>query len=138
MARRFILSDDLTGEEVDGVLTHVFMVDNVFYEFDFAPASMTKFEKAMAPYIKVMRETRRITATAKGEASEAERIRQWAKANGMEVAERGRLSEDIVEAYKKAQDNGANSNTDSNKDDDSDSAQNTSSDDVKSDPEETK
>jgi hypothetical protein len=99
MARRFILSDDLSGNESEDVKNHVYMVDNVFYEVDFSADSFAEFEKALARFIKVSRETRRITATAKGEASKAEVIRQWAKANGMEVAEKGRLSEDIIAAY---------------------------------------
>lgn len=102
MARRFILSDDLTGKESDDVQTHLCMFDNVFYEVDFSADSFAKFEVALAPFRKVMRETRRITATAKGEASKGEVIRQWAKDNGYEIGDRGRISDDIVEAYDKA------------------------------------
>jgi hypothetical protein len=108
MARRVILSDDLTGDELEDVETHVFMIDNVFYEVDFGKKSMETFEKAMGRFIKVARETRRITATAKGEATDAEKRRQWAKANGFEVSERGRLSEEINAAYEKAHSNGTN------------------------------
>lgn len=115
MARRFILSDDLTGNESEDVTNHVYMIDNVFYEVDFSVASFALFEKALAEFIKVSRETRRITATAKGEASQAEVIRQWAKANGMEVAEKGRLSEDVINAYDRAHSN--DSQTDTNPDD---------------------
>src|SRR6266568_1974123 len=97
MARRIILSDDLTGNESEDVKTHLFMVDNVFYEVDFSDDSFELFEKALGKFIKVSCETRRITATAKGEASQSEKIRQWAKANGIDVAERGRLPEDVIE-----------------------------------------
>jgi type III secretion system FlhB-like substrate exporter len=113
MARRFILSDDLTGNESEDVKGHLFMVDNVFYEVDFSGESFDSFEKALAPFIKVMRETRRITATAKGEASKAEAIRQWAKANGLAISERGRMSDEVIAAYEKAHDSANSTATDS-------------------------
>lgn len=127
MARRVILSDDLTGVESDDVKTHVFMIDNVYYEVDFGADSFAKFEKANAEFLKVMRETRRITATSKPEATQAERIRQWAVAQGMDVSERGRLSAEVIDAYNKANGNAAESNsgTDTNPDE-TDSAESAS------------
>lgn len=107
MARRVVLSDDFTGVESDDVKAHIVMVDNVYYEGDFGADSFAKLEKALAEFLKVMRETRRISATSKPEASQAERIRQWAVANGLEVSERGRLSADVIEAYEKANANGS-------------------------------
>src|SRR5215469_13837286 len=107
MGKRFVLSDDLTGNETDDVKNHLFMLDNVFYEVDLSADSFAAFEKDIAKYLKVMRETRRITATAKGEASDAEKIRQWAKANGYEVSERGRMAAEVIDAYAKAHSNGA-------------------------------
>jgi hypothetical protein len=103
MARRIVLSDDLTGNEGEDVETYHYMINNVFYEIDLSEKSFEAFEKAIGRFVKVSRETRRITATAKGEAGKAERIRQWAKANGFEVSERGRMSADIMEKYEKAQ-----------------------------------
>lgn len=128
MARRFILSDDLTGVESDDVKNHVYMVDNVFYEVDLSADSFALFEKAIAEFVTKSRVTRRITATAKGEATKAEEIRQWAKARGMEVAERGRLSDEIVEAYDKEHSDNSNSDSENGADDAPDSDQGASSD----------
>ena len=111
MARRVILSDDLTGNESEDVKTYDYMVSNVFYQIDLSDDSFEKFEKAIARFVKVSRETRRITSTAKGEANLSERIRQWAKANGHEVGEKGRLSAEIIAAYHEAN---SNSQTDTN------------------------
>lgn len=118
MARRVILSDDITGNELEDVKSHIYMVDNVYYEIDLSADSFALFEKALAQFTKVSRETRRISATSKPEASQAERIRQWAVANGKEVSERGRLSADLIAEYEKANENGdsADSQTDTNQD----------------------
>lgn len=105
MARRVILSDDFTGLESDDVKPLVFSVNEKYYEIDLGDASQIKFTKAIKPFIDKARETTRLRASSLGMASaetEANAIREWAKANGKEVAERGRIPQEIKDEYAKA------------------------------------
>ncbi|MFH8349204.1 Lsr2 family protein [Streptomyces sp. NPDC018045] len=105
-----IYTDDLTGEESTEVATHSLSVDGIAYEVDLAPDSYDKLLEAIGPFLKAGRRTGRVKAgagarKASGAASgsgETAKIRAWAKENGYEVNERGRVSADIREAYQNA------------------------------------
>ncbi|MFI2238893.1 Lsr2 family protein [Streptomyces chrestomyceticus] len=107
-----IYTDDLTGEESSEVATHSLAVDGIAYEVDLAPDSYDKLLEAIGPFLKAGRRTGRVKAGAgarkvSGSASasgsgETAKIRAWAKENGYEVNERGRVSADIREAYQNA------------------------------------
>lgn len=102
MARRVILSDDLTGEESEDVETVTYSLQNTFYEIDLSEASWKKLDSALARFIKVSREVTRAQAISRFAAagdSENDKVRAWAKDNGFEVGDRGRLSDEIKAAY---------------------------------------
>ncbi|MDT0444349.1 MULTISPECIES: Lsr2 family protein [unclassified Streptomyces] len=109
MARKVvtIYTDDLTGEDTDEVSTHTFAIDGVNYEIDLAPDSFDQFLSAMGPFVNKARKTgrtQRAGAAAKRapQTVDTARIRQWAKENGYEVNERGRVPANVREAYEKA------------------------------------
>jgi Lsr2 len=105
MARETIirLSDDLDGGEAVEELT--FALRGVEYEIDLSAKNVTALEKALEKFImagrKVSRRTpspgRRSAATAPKEDLTA--IREWAKANGYRVADRGRVSTEVRDAF---------------------------------------
>lgn len=102
MARRVILSDDLTGEESEDVETVVYSLQNTFFEIDLSEASWKKLDSALARFIKVSREVTRAQAIQRFAAStdsENDKMRAWARENGMEVGDRGRISDEIKAAY---------------------------------------
>lgn len=104
MARRVILSDDLTGNESEDVETITYMVQGVFYEIDLSEKSWETMDKALARFIKNSREITRaaaITRFTQAGDSDNEKLREWARSAGYEIGERGRISEEIRQAYAK-------------------------------------
>ncbi|MFE0101153.1 Lsr2 family protein [Streptomyces sp. NPDC059009] len=101
-----IYTDDLTGKESDEIHTHVFSLDGVTYEIDLTPDSYDRLYDALAPFIdngrKQGRGRGRSARKSDPGAPSAEDMRAWAKGNGFEVNDRGRVPAAIREAYEKA------------------------------------
>ncbi len=101
------LVDDLTGETIeDGAgKTVQFAFDGTAYEIDLTEDNAEKFRSALSDYIASARKvgTRsargRSTSSTRSSADELAKIREWATANGHEVASRGRISQSVREAY---------------------------------------
>ncbi|MEV6332965.1 Lsr2 family protein [Streptomyces sp. NPDC051909] len=97
--------DDLTGEESHEAETHTFALNGVTYEIDLTSDSYDQLADALGPFIKAGRKTgRAVTRRTKRPISgpTAEEVRDWAKASGLEVNDRGRVPRAVVEAYHKA------------------------------------
>ena len=112
MAQKTVVSyiDDLDGEsEAEGTVP--FGIDGVDYEIDLSSENAEDLRNALAPYIAAARRTggRRSTAktaakkasggTPKRSRDENQRIREWAKKQGLEVSERGRIPNEVAEQY---------------------------------------
>ncbi|WP_372672768.1 histone-like nucleoid-structuring protein Lsr2 [Amycolatopsis kentuckyensis] len=114
MAKRISIdiSDDTDGSHADQTVP--FGLDGVTYEIDLSNANAGSLRAAMEPYVSAARRTggRRIkvavgqpTQSTKEEPEEstdyaaAHDIRAWARQNGYEVADQGRISKSIVEAF---------------------------------------
>ena len=107
-----VLVDDLEGEEGDSVDTVMFGFDGASYEIDLSEGNREKMAAALAPYIRAGRSTggRRKSRNGAGPNSSPERtdkeqldaIRSWARANGHEVSDRGRISKSVRDAYEAA------------------------------------
>ncbi|MER7986954.1 Lsr2 family protein [Streptomyces noursei] len=103
-----IYTDDLTGEESSEASTHTIALDGVNYEIDLGPDSYDKLLEALAPFTAAGRRargTRKASGRAVSAASSGEdtaKIRSWARENGYEVNDRGRVPAEIREAYTKA------------------------------------
>jgi len=104
MAQRTIVSllDDLDGREA--AETVKFGLDGVEYEIDLSDKNAAKLRKAFAPFVgharKLSRSGRPYRHLQIGPASRD--VRSWAKANGYDVPDRGRVPRDIRDAYDKA------------------------------------
>jgi hypothetical protein len=113
MATKTLLVDDMTGEDADVTITY--SIDDEFYSIDLTEENAQAFRKVLAPYIEVSAvanaprktvsrsvATSSTPAPAKRSPEELQAIRDWARANGYEVADRGRIKADIVEAFEAA------------------------------------
>ncbi|MER8119087.1 Lsr2 family protein [Streptomyces sp. NPDC094031] len=97
-----LLVDDLDGGEADETVT--FALDGKTYEIDLTTANADKLRGALDPYVKGGRRTGgrgKARATSSGNQDTAA-IRAWAKENGVEVNDRGRVPASVRDAYEKA------------------------------------
>lgn len=95
-----VLVDDLDGS--DATETVSFGLDGTSYEIDLNDKNATALRDALSGYVgharKVGSSSRRRKATASSGPGAAE-IRDWARANGMKVSDRGRVSAEVRQAY---------------------------------------
>jgi len=108
MAKRIILSDDFSGKEDESVATYTFMTrDGKFHQIDLSADSVQKLDRALKPFISAGHEVTRLTALSASNGSKSSidqtaDIRVWARQNGYEVGDRGRMPEEVISAYNKA------------------------------------
>lgn len=97
--------DDFDGTPADQTVRFAF--NGASYEIDLNRAHFEEFAEAIQPYIKAGRKTgstrRRGNAGNPTQRPENVKIRAWAKENGHNVSERGRIPAEVVEEYRKAQ-----------------------------------
>ncbi|MGQ7311598.1 histone-like nucleoid-structuring protein Lsr2 [Microbacterium arabinogalactanolyticum] len=112
MARRIVhqLVDDIDGtllEVGEGETVH-FSLNGVAYEIDLTNSHGEELRAALDPYINAGRRASAGTARAAAPRRRASRdsevgeIREWAKAQGLKVSERGRIAADVMDAYRAA------------------------------------
>jgi len=107
------LIDDFDGTEA--AETVKFALDGKTYEIDLSKSNANELRRTLRPYVDRARGARRITGVrrAKGgspsgsvsrrsEGYDRTEVRAWAKANRIKVAPRGRISNEIVEKWRKA------------------------------------
>jgi len=98
---QILLIDDLDGGDADETVE--FGLDGSAYEIDLSAKNAGKLRDALAEYVAQARRVsrKRTTQRAKpsGRGASAAHIRQWARENGYEVSERGRVSTEVREAY---------------------------------------
>ncbi|MDN4475470.1 Lsr2 family protein [Demequina sp. SYSU T00192] len=100
-----VLVDDIDGSTASETVS--FSLDGSSYEVDLNEQNASALRDALAPWISAGRRTASRKATARKSArssgGDAAAIRAWAKANGVEVPERGRIPAKVREAYDAAQ-----------------------------------
>ena len=113
MAEKIVrqLIDDIDGSEIrDGAGQRVdFSFRGANYQIDLSNANITKLEKVLKPYIDAASRVRggrgrRSKSSSNGKSSPEQlaAIREWARKNGHDVADRGRIKAEIVEAFESA------------------------------------
>jgi hypothetical protein len=99
-----LLIDDLDGGQADGTVR--FGLDGTEYEIDLSAAHSDELRKALGQYLAHARRvggtSRSATRTRRGGAVDSSKVRDWAKGQGIEVKDRGRVPADVVEQYKTA------------------------------------
>ncbi|MDI3424065.1 MULTISPECIES: histone-like nucleoid-structuring protein Lsr2 [Streptomyces] len=112
MAQKVITTyvDDLTGEESEQIATHSILVDGAGVEIDLTDENYEKLLELLNPYLHADG-ARRIRGGSKpkgkrkpatGKSDDSSAIRAWARENGYEVSERGRVPAAVREAYESA------------------------------------
>ncbi len=106
MARklRVTYADDLDGDEFQSDHpTYRFGYEGKDYEIDLKPANGKKLEQTLAPYIEHGRRVKASASRGRGApARDRERpaqIRQWARKHGIEVSDRGRIPDNVIQQY---------------------------------------
>lgn len=101
-----VLEDDLDGGPADETVS--FALDGSTYEIDLSGANATALREALATYVgharRVSGGTRRASSkkAASADGPSAKEIREWARSNGYDVPDRGRVPAEVREAYDSA------------------------------------
>lgn len=110
MARKVLvrLVDDLDGLPSEDVATVTFSLDRVTYQIDLNESNASKLRDGLAGFIAAARRTggriKRGAATGRvgGAGNDGPAIREWARENGHQLAERGRIPSHIVDEFRAA------------------------------------
>lgn len=104
---QMLLIDDIDASSAEE--TVVFGLDGVTYEIDLSSANAEALRSDLAKWIGHGRRTGGRRNTSGGAAPRSEnsredlaKIREWARANGHKVSDRGRISTTVQDAYRKA------------------------------------
>ena len=103
-----LLIDDLDGKEAEGTVR--FGLDGAEYEIDLSAKHAEAMRKALEPYVSAARRAAGSAARRPGRngrraataGPDSTAVREWAKAQGIEVKDRGRIPADLVVKFKAA------------------------------------
>ncbi|WP_298458256.1 Lsr2 family protein [uncultured Cellulomonas sp.] len=97
--KRVIVTDDLDGSEA--AKTYTFAFNGTQYEIDLGAASRDALIRALQPFIDSSRRvgSKASNRSASGSADDSRAVRDWARANGLTVPDRGRIPKAVREAY---------------------------------------
>jgi hypothetical protein len=107
------LVDDLDGSVSEDISTVFFALDGAQYEIDLSGDNAERLRGTLADFVEAARRTggrvKRGTATAQQTARPAadreqtKAIRGWARQNGFDLADRGRIPANVIAAFEEAQ-----------------------------------
>jgi hypothetical protein len=103
MARRVIetFTDDIDGSE--GAVTVRFAYGAQEYEVDLGKKNADKLDKALMEFIPNARRVGKKSAVKSGgKRNDLAAVRAWANDNGHAVSERGRVPQNVIDAYDEA------------------------------------
>ncbi|MFV0633706.1 histone-like nucleoid-structuring protein Lsr2 [Demequina sp.] len=95
-----VLVDDLDGGEAHETVS--FSIDNVAYEIDLSNEHAAELRADFARWKAKARRvssSKRAAGAGRPRRADSVKIRAWAKANGYDISERGRISTEIRDAY---------------------------------------
>jgi hypothetical protein len=106
--REVKLIDDLDGGSADETVQ--FRVDGKDYEIDLSDTNAKEFRDAFAPYVAAARrltgKQRPVqpagTGRARVDREQTRAIREWARNNGHEISDRGRIPEKVLILFRAA------------------------------------
>ncbi len=109
MAQRIqtLVIDDIDGGEAEGTVR--FGLDGAEYEIDLSAGNAEALRKALARYVEAARRApgaprrpSRNGRRAGGNELNSTEVREWAKAQGIDVKDRGRVAADLIVKFKAA------------------------------------
>jgi len=100
-----LLVDDIDGSKADESVT--FALDGVNYEIDLTNEHASQLRDDLAKWVGSARKVSsrgpaRSARSPRRSSSDADTIRQWARANGHKISDRGRIPQSVREAYEAA------------------------------------
>jgi hypothetical protein len=110
------LVDDLDGTVAEDISTVTFGLDGASYEIDLTGGNADKLRDSLADLVGSTRRTggrAKRGTTIKGAAAPAanreqtKAIRDWARQNGYELSDRGRIPSTVIEAFEEAHTRGS-------------------------------
>lgn len=98
------LIDDLDGSATDDIQSVAFSYAGKSYVIDLAAGNRDALGVLLEPYVSAARRADRVPGSAprparQRAASDAQEIREWAKAHGVAVSQRGRIPAEVREQY---------------------------------------
>jgi Lsr2 len=113
MAQRVLLVCDLHDDDSAGAETLSFAIDGTSYDIDVCAKHASALREAVAPYVGAGRRAssgsggagRRTRSSRPSGAPDRQRtqeIREWARAHGHQVSDRGRIPVRLLEQYEAA------------------------------------
>jgi hypothetical protein len=107
MAKKQVVQfiDDLDGKVLDEFETVRWGLDGKQYEFDTSPKHAEQFRNSLQKYLAASRkvgaarQARQAVAVPKTGKEQTQAIREWAREEGYEVSDRGRIPAAILEAF---------------------------------------
>lgn len=107
------LVDDLDGTASEDISTVSFALDGVSYEIDLSEANAENLRDVLDEFVGAARRTggriKRGTPAGKRAAAtpvnreQTRAIREWARQNGFQLSDRGRIPSNVIEAFEAAQ-----------------------------------
>lgn len=101
MASKTVLIDDIDGGEAQ--VTIVFAINGESYQLDLSQTNANRFHKALKPFIDAaagLKEAHRNEVDEVAAAvNKRNQIRAWAKKKGYDVAERGKIPKEVLDAF---------------------------------------
>ena len=104
-----LLIDDLDGGEAESTVR--FGLDGAEYEIDLSAKNADALRKALAPYVNAARRVSGSAARRPGRSGrraanaggpDSTTVRDWAKSQGIEVKDRGRVPAELIVKFKAA------------------------------------
>jgi hypothetical protein len=96
--------DDLDGGPAD--TTVIFAIDGTAYEIDLSAVHAAEFRTALEPFVAVARRasggSRRVGRSARAARPSPSAVREWARAEGIKVSDRGRVPAELVVRFQEA------------------------------------
>ena len=96
------MTDDIDGTQA--AETIAFGVDGTSYEIDLSKRNASKMRRDFGRYIEHARRVRsgRRSGRPRRDRGRSSAVREWAKQQGIQVSERGRIPASVVSQYEKA------------------------------------
>ena len=96
--------DDIDGSEAEGTVR--FGLDAADYEIDLSVEHREELHKTLAAYIaharKIGGSNRRSGRSRRASAADTHKAREWAREQGIDIKDRGRVPAHILEQYRQA------------------------------------
>lgn len=97
---QIIVVDDLDGMEIEsGAKTVTFAHGGHAYEIDLNETNAQRLDEALAPFVAAGRRVEARRSPGTPDKPDLPAVRSWARAHGIKVSERGRVSRGVQDAY---------------------------------------